>query len=416
MEDERFNTPRFEFTAEAEDHGAGVGSVSFYYRSTSQETFRHISTDFEAPFEANWRDITLPDGAYELRIEIQDRAGNQAEQQDVFVELDTASPQLIVVWPTPDERSYTPDPQPGFVVAAVEEQPAETPILVEFLFSARSTLPQDPLNWRPSHFSPVSTATQEPFAIDWGGETLPDGSYVLAARARDEAGNWSDLVWVSITVDSSPPELDLFHPLGSLSDLTEYTLRWTVQDASPVATVSLEVQESETVSWRALGLGLPVEGSMQWLAPNYPLREAVRFRLTARDYADNEGELVTPWVPLVEQPVPVSNLQLFGPIDLSSRFDARDLVLAWRLSPSSDVISQEVYVLRVGRELDLSTHVPLDSLHSARTAWSGDEWVRKDSAGLSLDLARAYNFWIVAIDLEGETAVSAPVTWSPPGT
>jgi len=412
----RVNSRTFPFTATAGDAGAGVGSVTFSYREEGESAFRAISTDFEAPYEAVWADISLPDGRYELMAEVQDRAGNRAQKTGVFVVLDSAGPALEVVTPRVSGLLYTSDPTPEFVVAPDPNATgAPAPTLVEFRLASRTALPADSAEWIAGQFSLVSEDAAAPFAIDWGEGSLSDGEYVLAARARDATGNWSRLVWVRVIVDSVGPSVSLDYPQGIVPDLTPMILAWTVSDASPVSLVSLELQDSEQGSWQTLGTGLQEQGQLSWVTPDYPGRTRLRFRLTAVDAAGNQAVVTSDWSMLQEAPSPSTGLQVIGPSEPVETLDGSDFTLAWAPSASVDIVAQRVFVLPAGVGLDPNAHSAVDILDTSVEAWSGDEFLVADSAGTPLDPVTDYVFWIVSVDIAGQTARSQPAIWTSPG-
>ncbi len=89
------------FTVSADDEN-GIVSVKFQYKASVSGDYTEISTDIDAPYEADWAGITLTSNTiYDLRAIIEDIAGNLETISGVFFTYDITAPdQPIITNPT----------------------------------------------------------------------------------------------------------------------------------------------------------------------------------------------------------------------------------------------------------------------------------------------------------------------------
>ncbi|MCL5943031.1 MAG: Ig-like domain repeat protein [Actinobacteria bacterium] len=427
------------FQVSAADSGAGVQSVAFQYRPAgSTAEFTTISVDGtpqQGLYEALWTDISLPDGAYEFRAWVTDRAGNQTLLGPTEVIVDLQVPTVELQFPSAEGIAYTESPTPPFIAAAADAGagPGVAPsgvAQVDFRFRLKSGLPAPP--WTAADFTLLWSDDSPAYGANWGTTQLADGDYVFAVQAVDRAGNPSALATQEVIVDRAPPEVRSFGPAARarLPDNTPYQLTWEIFDVSAVETVKLEYSADGGATWQLLAAAVPNTGSFAWSVPDVVDADNPNFkvRLTATDaagpavgdVAGHTTEVVSPAFTVAEAPAPATGLAAGDPDQTSTppSLDGRDFRLEWTPSPSTDVAVQHIYILPVGTPLDLdpgSSQTPVADPGAADSSWTGSETLTKDSLGTDFALDTAYDLYVVTKDSVGAQTPSAPARW-PAGT
>lgn len=419
------------FTVLAADDGAGVASVTFQYRAAGGGTaFVDVSTDVSQPYEALWGDISLPDGQYEFRALIRDRAGNETSvvSQDVIVDL--ALPTVELQAPSAAGVFFTENAKPLFAAAAADAAGAGAPesgvARVDFLYAPASALPADPVSWTAADFTLLASDDSPGYSLDpaaWG-EGLEDERYIFAVRSLDRAGNESPLATQEVVLDRAAPALNLVAPQSGdeLPDNTPFLIQWTIEDVSGVQTVKLEYQTAAGAPWVNIAAAAPDTGSYLWSVPDVTVEVAdeFRLRLTATDLAGpavgNVGGhttvLLSQQFTVIESPASATALVASDPDGSDEGLSGLDFKLEWTPSESTDAVSQAIYILPATAELDPGIHAPVDLIADAVTdSWTGPDVLEGDSAGFSFDPDLDYHLYVVTRDSAGRETASLPALW-----
>jgi hypothetical protein len=123
-----------------------------------------------APYEMFWNSATAPNGAHVLAAIARDAAGNQQTAANVSVILanDTTAP--TVTFSTPVN---------GASIAAT----------VAVIVDATDNVAVVGVQFTLDGVDLGTEKTEVPYAMIWNSATVPNGTHVLAASARDAAGN-----------------------------------------------------------------------------------------------------------------------------------------------------------------------------------------------------------------------------------
>lgn len=85
------------FTASASDSN-GIASVKFQYKVSTSDSHIDMNTDLSVPFEASWSGISLVSNTtYDLKIIIEDVAGNTTSVSGISFTYDTTAPEQPIV-------------------------------------------------------------------------------------------------------------------------------------------------------------------------------------------------------------------------------------------------------------------------------------------------------------------------------
>ncbi len=260
-----------------------------------------------------WSDLPA-DGAYDLRLRVEDLAGWQSEHEVSF-HIDTRPPStptgLRVQGAEGDAvLSWNEAPEDDVTGWRVYRDGAPLPVLV-------------PPAGGPSYVDPG----------------LGEGQYEYTVQAVDAAGWESEpSAPVVLDIDFTPPNVSLLAPLdgarvGSLVDvrgsafsvdLLEYRLWLSAEDGSSnqlLRRSPVPVQVDELAQWSTLGLA----EESRW-----------RLRLEAEDLQGNEAA--------VESVVTVDNAPPSPPADLDAQATgATEITATWSASPEPDVLGYLLY-------------------------------------------------------------------------
>ena len=90
-------------TLTATSTDAAVASVAFAWSPSGAGTFTTIATDTTAPYSADWDTTTRPDGDYDIRVTVTDRANNSTSSATTK-RIDNTAPTASVTAPTDGAR------------------------------------------------------------------------------------------------------------------------------------------------------------------------------------------------------------------------------------------------------------------------------------------------------------------------
>lgn len=418
------------FSATAADAGSGVSSVAFQYRASgSAAAFTTIGFDTvpqSGTYEAEWGNISLPDGAYEFRVVITDGAGNTATVGPIIVTVDLQAPTVELQAPTADGIFFTTQRAPLFAAAA-DDLPAGPGVApsgvaaVEFLYQAHASLPADPGTWTNLDFILLSSDDSAGYSADWGTVTLADARYVFAVQSVDTAGNRSELDFQEVVVDNAAPVVAVAAPSAGerVAGGLPYTITWTATDAYfPADPIKLEYSADSGGNWITIVAATANDGAHEWVVPGGDDDSATfRVRVTATDGMARSTSATT-------GDFSVDNTDPDSPTGVAATdedgvfagIDGRDFTVDWTPSGSDDVVTQFVYILPKDPPpvdvLEVPGLVPVASLPGNTTAtWTGASTVTADSAGAPFSSEISYYVWVVAEDQAGRMSASEPAEW-----
>ncbi len=169
-----------------------------------------VGTDASEPFGFIWDTTTVSDGSHEVFAEAVDEAGNIGRSEAVAVLVRNEDPPA--------------DDSPPDVTVAV---PA-SPLTGSVTLSATAT---DNVGVTGVTFlvdgAAIGTDATSPYAVVWDTTSVANGSYDVAARAADAAGNSATSAAVTVTVDNTPPA-DTTPPSAVLTAPASGTVSGTV--------------------------------------------------------------------------------------------------------------------------------------------------------------------------------------------
>ena len=151
-----------------------------------------------APYQYTWATGALASGQYSLRAVAADGAGNRATDDDTTVTVqstvtDTQAPTVQITGPA---DGATVMGQVGLEATATDDYGVAE---VEFLVDGGS----------------VGVATAAPFSVAWDASAVAAGEHVIAAQARDAAGNQAEAM-ITVTVEGTAP-VDTTAPVVSIT-------------------------------------------------------------------------------------------------------------------------------------------------------------------------------------------------------
>jgi predicted CXXCH cytochrome family protein len=189
------------FTAQAEDMVSGIANVSFFYFGQTARGWQPVGSEAGPPqttaaegtlYGVSWETVTVADGAYRLRAQVRDNAGNLAFSAPEYVLVDNTRPTIGLSAPSPGEHiSGT------YRVSGTIDDAALTGWRLEI---------------RPLSGGDWQIAAEGRTPRSGGLHTLEttdleDGDYQLRVTAVDAAGNQAEAV-TRVTIDNQPPTVE----------------------------------------------------------------------------------------------------------------------------------------------------------------------------------------------------------------
>src|SRR5207247_4997938 len=145
--------------------------VAFEYTNAGGSTWLPIGTDNTGPgpYTADWDTTAVPDGHYDLRIQITDNANNVTTTSLPDKVVDNTAPNVAVVG-APTEGQLVS----GAIGIAASASDATSPV-ASVKFFVRGSL--------------LGTDTIAPFSLNWNTTTGADGGATIQIVVEDMAGN-----------------------------------------------------------------------------------------------------------------------------------------------------------------------------------------------------------------------------------
>jgi hypothetical protein len=215
-------------------NGSGVASVTYQMRPTGTSAWSTACASATAPFSCTGDTSATPDGTYDVRAVVTDRAGfSTTTTPTATTRLDNTAPAATLTDPgTPLSGSITltataTDAGSGVANVRFEAAPAGT-----------------------SSWTALCTAAGSPYTCALNTAALADGLYDLHAIATDAAGNTVTSTVTGRRIDNNGPTVALTDPGSPVRNTT--SIAATASDPAGVASVKIERKPSAGSTWTAL--------------------------------------------------------------------------------------------------------------------------------------------------------------------
>jgi len=174
--------------------GSGIKSVAFEYTDAGGSTWTPIGTDTTGPgpYTADWNTTLVPDGHYDLRIQITDNADNVTTTNLSDKVVDNTAPNVALVG-APTEGQLVS----GTIAITASASDVTSPI-ASVKFFARGSL--------------LGTDTTAPFSVNWDTTSGADGGATIQVVVEDMAGNTTTSTLRNVSVDNVSPTPTLADP------------------------------------------------------------------------------------------------------------------------------------------------------------------------------------------------------------
>jgi chitinase len=251
--------------------GSGVASVTGQFRQAGGSTWTDVCTDTTAPYACTALDTTpYPDGLYEAREIVVDKAGFSTTSAIVGVRIDNTAPTTATL----NNPGTSLSGNVALSGTAADAGAGIATWTVQYRVSGGST-------WTDA----CSDATAS-YGCSWATAGVADGVYDLRAVATDQAGNTTaSATRSSIRVDNVAPTVTLADPGTPLFGTV--TLTANANDGGGIATVVFERSLAGANSWTTICTGAASTCAFDTTAVtvgNYDLRARV---------TDNAGRSTT---------------------------------------------------------------------------------------------------------------------------
>ncbi len=181
---------------------ADTTSVEFQRRSLPGGSWTPFSTDLTPGYSADLDTATLPDGDYELRALATDQGNHTTTSSPVSTKIDNTAPTGTVATPSGGATV-------GGNVPLTANANDATSGVASVAYELRPT--------GGASFGSVGSASSSPYGVSWNASSVASGSYDLRIAVTDRAGNVFRSASITISVDSTPPGVQLDDPGSVLS-------------------------------------------------------------------------------------------------------------------------------------------------------------------------------------------------------
>jgi chitinase len=245
----------------ADGAGSGVAEVTAQFRQSGSSTWSEACVDTEAPYECAGLDTTaFPDGLYEGRAIVEDRAGFSTTTATVSIRIDNTAPSTATLT-NPGTSLQGSVSLSGTAADAGSGIAAWT---VQYRAAGTST------------WNDACSDAATPYSCSWATAGVTDGLYDLRALARDHAGNTTgSTVRTGVRVDNVAPVVTLADPGSPLGGTVALTA--TATDGGGIASVTIERSAAGANSWTTICTDATSSYSCSWdttavAVGNYDLR------------------------------------------------------------------------------------------------------------------------------------------------
>ena len=232
----------------ADGEGSGVARVTAQFRQSGSSTWTQVCVDADAPYECAGLDTTAyPDGLYEARAIVEDRAGFSTTTATTTVRIDNTAPS------TPTLNNPGTSLQGDVTLSGTAAD-------------AGSGVAAWTLQYRPAGATIWNDACSDaatPYSCTWATAGVADGLYDLRALARDHAGNTTgSTVRGNVRIDNAAPVVALTDPGSPLGGTV--TLAATATDGGGIASVTIERSLAGADTWTTICTDTTASYSCAW--------------------------------------------------------------------------------------------------------------------------------------------------------
>jgi hypothetical protein len=220
----------------ADGAGSGVAQVTGQFRQQGASTWTDVCTDPTAPYACTALDTTAyPDGLYEARAIVVDKAGFSTTTAIVSVRIDNTAPTTATL--TNPGTSLSGNV--SLTGTAADAGSGIAAWTVQYRLSGGST------------WTDACSDTTSSYGCTWATAGIADGVYDLRAVASDQAGNTlASTVRSSIRVDNVAPTVTLTDPGTPLFGTV--TLSANASDGGGIASVTIERSPAGANTWTTI--------------------------------------------------------------------------------------------------------------------------------------------------------------------
>ncbi|HWM11993.1 MAG TPA: Ig-like domain-containing protein [Solirubrobacteraceae bacterium] len=398
----------------ADGAGSGVARVVAQFRVAGSGTWSEVCIDTEAPYECTGLDTTgYPDGPYEARAIVEDRAGFSTTTATTTVRIDNAAPTTATLT------------NPGASLAG-------TVTLSGTAADAGSGIAAWTVQYRLSGATAWTDACSDgatPYSCAWATTGVADGVYELRAVARDQAGNTTaSTTRTGIRVDNVVPVVALTDPGSPLAGTV--TVAATATDGGGVASVTIERSPAGANTWTAICTDASASYSCAWDTTQVAVGS---YDLRARA-TDNAGRTATSAIVAaraVDRVPRGTDVQATNGGSISGRLEAGDsirLTYSEAIAPASILSGWTGASTPIRVSLANGSADTMDFLNSAGTTRLGlvnaatelslgGNFVTTTTASFNATMAMSGNIVIVTLGskINGTvvTASTGTMTWRP---
>lgn len=242
---------------EASD-AVGVVRVELYRGSTL------VGTDSTAPYAVAWDTATAPAGAHTLTAKAFDAVGNVATSAGVGVKVDNTRPTAALTAPAN-----------GSVVSGTA---------VTVSASATDANGVQRVDFYRDGGVLVGSDTSAPYSVVWNSTTAASGAHTLYAVSTDVAGNTGTSSTFNVTVDNTPPTVNITNPANGSTVARRSTVTITATATDNVGVTKVEFYVNGALKCTDTTAAY----TCAWLVPN----TLATFQIDAKGY-DARGNTST---------------------------------------------------------------------------------------------------------------------------
>jgi hypothetical protein len=251
---------------------ADIASVKFQVSPAGAGTWTTIATVTARPYTTSWNTNTAasPDGSYDLRFVVTDRAGNSSPTVLSSKTVDNTGPTAAVTAPVAGAKMA------GTVNLSANASDGTGSGVVSVAFQVKVT--------GASSFTTVATDTASPWTTAWDSRSAPDGPVELRVIATDVAGNTTTSGVRTITADNNPPTVALADVSTALSGFAALN----VTTSADTASVTYQRSPAGAGVWTEIGTSTAAPFGLTWTTTT-AVDGTYDLRAVATDGSNNRG-------------------------------------------------------------------------------------------------------------------------------
>jgi len=269
----------YSVAANATDPDSGVVRVAFDYSTDGGATWHDIGVDSSAPFAVNWDTSGLADGTLvQVRATATNGVGASNSDTHANIMIDNSAPSVTLT--DPSNGSFVGGTSVPVKANAADGQSGVTQVVFQYKIGT------DP-------WTTIDTDTTTPYQVNWDTTSLPEGAAQLRAIATNGAGATTTSAVIGVTIDNTPPTVDLRAPNGGevWQIGTTHEITWSLAADSNLAVNPIDLYYSNNggFTWVLLAGGEANDGAYSWTLTGLVPGDQYRVKIEARDKAGNVG-------------------------------------------------------------------------------------------------------------------------------